>query len=324
MIERNFITQGIKKAELETYLRKELGKAGFTKLETVKTPLVTRIIVNVTRPGLAIGKGGTNIRSLTKEIEERFKIDNPQIEIKEIEVPELDAQAMADKISKLIERGFSWRSVAYRAIKDIMRAGAVGTELLLSGALGGKGSRKRKQRIAEGYMKKVGDQARLVDYGISPANAKFGIIGIKVKIVKPGTLFPDKFKIEEFLKKEEKVEEAEETQEKGKEEIEEKAEGKEEKKEKKEEAKEEKTEDKKEKNEKEKKKEKTNEKKEDTAVGKSGDAKEEKTVPEKSSSKKEEKAEEKREKEKPENKTEEKKEKKEIAEKAKEKGKEKK
>ena len=69
MIEKTFIEQGIKRSQLEEYLRKELEKAGFTKSDVVKTPLVTRIIVNVTRPGLAIGKSGQNIRQLTEMIE---------------------------------------------------------------------------------------------------------------------------------------------------------------------------------------------------------------------------------------------------------------
>jgi len=199
MIERIFIKQGIKKIEMENYLKKELDKAGFTKLETVKTPLVTRIVLNVTRPGLAIGKGGTNIKKLTKILEEKFGIENPQIEIKEITVPELDAQAMADKISSLIGRGFSWRSVVYRTVKDITGAGAQGVEIVLSGALGGKGVRKRKQRVAEGYMKKIGEQAKMVDYGAAPAKAKFGTIGVKIRIVKPGTVFPDKIDIKELI-----------------------------------------------------------------------------------------------------------------------------
>ena len=74
MIERYFLQQNYKKIELERYLRKELDKAGFTMLEVVKTPLVTRIVLHVTRPGLAIGKGGQNIRQLTKDIEEKFGI----------------------------------------------------------------------------------------------------------------------------------------------------------------------------------------------------------------------------------------------------------
>lgn len=203
MIERVFIEQGMKRMQLEDYLRGELYKAGFTNSEVMKTPLVTRIVVNVTRPSLAIGKGGQNIRTLTDTIEKRFKIDNPQIEIKEIETPELSAKVMADKAKSLIERGFSWRSIAYRTVRDIVNANAQGVELILSGKLTGKGGRKRKQRIAHGYMKKVGGQVDLVDYAKATAYPKAGAIGIKLRIVRPETVFPDKVRIKEELERRE-------------------------------------------------------------------------------------------------------------------------
>ncbi len=79
MIERIFVEQGIKRVELDEYLAKELDRAGFTKSEIVKTPLVTRIIVNVIKPGLAIGKSGSTIRTITETIAQRFKVENPQI-----------------------------------------------------------------------------------------------------------------------------------------------------------------------------------------------------------------------------------------------------
>lgn len=221
MIERTFIEQGIKRIELEEFLKGELGKAGFTKLEIVKTPLVTRIVVNVTMPGIAIGKSGQNIRQLTETIDKKFGIDNPQLEIREIESPNLDAAAVANKLKALIERGFSWRSVAYRTVKDIMDAGAQGVELLLSGKLAGKGGRKRKQRIAYGYMKKVGDQTKLVNYAKASAYPKAGAIGIKVRIVRPETIFPDKINLKELWKEKEEAEkegERVEEKEKGKEE----------------------------------------------------------------------------------------------------------
>ena len=199
MIERTFVEQGIKRVELEEYLAKELEKAGFTKSEIVKTPLVTRIIVNVIKPGLAIGKSGSNIRKLTETIATKYDIENPQLEIKEIPVPELDATAMVNKIKALIERGFSWRSVAYRTVKDIEAKGAQGIELTLSGKLAGKGGRKRKQRIAIGYMKKVEDKVKLVDFSKAAAYPKPGAIGIKLRIVKPETVFPDKVNILELL-----------------------------------------------------------------------------------------------------------------------------
>jgi len=196
LIERTFIQQGWRKIELEKYLRQQIPKAGFTKLDIMKTPLVTRIVLNVTRPGLVIGKGGQNIRRLTQEIEERFKIENPQIEIKEIAVPDLDASAVVDKMKGMIERGFSWRSVAYKTMRDIQKVKAQGVEIVLKGALGGKGERKRRQRIAWGYMKKTGDQVQRVDYAKASSYPKYGAIGIKVRIVRPETVFPDKIDIQ--------------------------------------------------------------------------------------------------------------------------------
>lgn len=199
MIERIFIDQGIRKVELDAYLRKQLKKAGFTHAEIVKTPMVTRIVVNVTTPGLAIGKGGQNIRQLTEFIKERFKIDNPQLEIKEIEKPNLDAQVVADRIASLISTGYSWRSVVYKLVKDTMRDGARGIEITLGGVLAGKGQRKRTQRIFNGYMKKVGEQAKLVDYAKADAHSKIGAIGVKVRIVRPGVKFPDKIDLKAFI-----------------------------------------------------------------------------------------------------------------------------
>ncbi|HLC92537.1 MAG TPA: 30S ribosomal protein S3 [archaeon] len=203
MIEKYFVKQSLNKVELDNYLAKELDKAGFTKSEIVKTPLVTRIVVNVTRPGLAIGKSGTNIAMLTETIGKRFGIDNPQLEIKEIERPELDAQAVANRFKAVIERGFSWRSVIFKGLNDILRAGAQGAEIVVSGKLAGKGGRKKQVRVGSGYMKKVGEQARLVDYGQAAAYPKVGAIGIKVKIVKPDTIFPDKERIQPYIKKKE-------------------------------------------------------------------------------------------------------------------------
>lgn len=201
MIERYFLEQGMKKLELEAYFKEHLDKAGFTGLEVVKTPMVTRIVLSVARPGLAIGKGGQNIRALTEEISKKFKIDNPQIEIKELGRFEHDAKATADKVKALLERGFSWRSVAFKLISDISKSGAQGVELVLSGKLAGKGGRKKRVRVAYGYMKKVGEQAKLVDYAKITAYPKPGAIGLKVKIIRPGVVFPDKINLKEIIAK---------------------------------------------------------------------------------------------------------------------------
>ena len=135
MKEKLFVEQAIKRVELEKFLQKQLEEAGFTKYDIIKTPLVTRIVVNVTRPGLAIGKSGQNIRTLTENIHSRFGI-----EIREIQTPNLDAAAVANKTRALIERGYSWRSVVYKTLKDIMSSGAQGVEIIVGGKLQGKGA----------------------------------------------------------------------------------------------------------------------------------------------------------------------------------------
>ena len=208
MIERTFIDQAKKKVQLRQYLRKELERAGFTELEMVKTPLVTRIVISVSRPGLAIGKGGQNIRTLTETISSKFGVENPQIEIKEIANPDLDAKTVADRMKNSIERGFAWRSVAFRTVQSIERAGAQGFEVILSGKLAGKGGRKRKMRFAKGYMKKVGAQIELVDSAKINTNPKVGTIGVTVRIIQPGVFFPDKVDVKEtFAKRKEEVQE---------------------------------------------------------------------------------------------------------------------
>ncbi|MAG22000.1 MAG: 30S ribosomal protein S3 [Candidatus Diapherotrites archaeon] len=207
MIERVFIKQGMRQIEIEHYLKKELNRAGFTGLEIVKTPLVTRIVLQVTRPGLAIGKEGQNIKKLTGVLGNMFGVDNPQLEIQETPQSDLNSTAIVNKMASLLERGYSWRSVAFRTVRDVMGAGAQGIELVLSGKLAGKGGRKRKQRVAEGYMKKVGDQTSLVDYAKASAYPKAGAIGIKLRIIRPGVVFPDKIDIKEAIAKKQQAEE---------------------------------------------------------------------------------------------------------------------
>ncbi len=192
MIERTFIEQRIRKLELEEFFKKELDRAGFTGLDIVKTPLVTRLILHVARPGFAIGKSGSTIRQLTLTVESRFGISNPQIEIAEIRNPDLNARVIVDRIKGLLERNYSWRSIGFKIVKDIQDAGAQGVELSFSGKLAGKGGRKRATRIAVGYMKKVGDQTKWVDFAKASAYPKAGAIGIKLRIIHPDVMFPDK------------------------------------------------------------------------------------------------------------------------------------
>lgn len=199
MIERTFIKKNYNRMELENYLTKKLDRAGFSHLEIIKTPLVTRIVLHVAKPGLAIGKSGSTIKMLTEVIATKYNIDNPQIEIQEVKKPNLNAKIIVEKMASMLNKGFSWRSVSFRVVKDIMDSGAQGVELVFKGALGAKGARKRKQRIAIGYMKKIGEQAKLVDRAKASANPKIGAIGIKLNIIHPDVIFPDKIDVNKVI-----------------------------------------------------------------------------------------------------------------------------
>ena len=199
MIERTFIKKNMNKIELEDYLDKKLERAGFCGIDIIKTPLVTRIVLHVAKPGLAIGKSGATIKELTEKIASDYNIDNPQIEIQEIKNANLNARILAKKMASMIERGYSWRSVSYRMIKDIMDSGAQGVELVVKGKLSGKGGRKRKQRVAIGYLKKRGHQSKYVDKFKAAAYPKAGAIGITLAIIHPDVIFPDKIDVNEVV-----------------------------------------------------------------------------------------------------------------------------
>ena len=87
---KHFIDESIRREEIDEFLAKELEKAGYANAEIARTPLGTRIVIYAMKPGLVIGRRGENIRELTKIIEEKFKLSNPQIAVSEIEVPELN------------------------------------------------------------------------------------------------------------------------------------------------------------------------------------------------------------------------------------------
>ncbi len=197
MIEREIISDAKTILFIKEYLRKELREALISKIDVVKTPILTRIVIYAAKPGLIIGKKGTKIREVTEKIKEMFQVNNPQIEVIPVENPVLDAQVQAERIALAIERGTAWRPLLNTTLRRIMDAGARGAEIIVKGKLGARNARAQKGRVYEGYMKKVGDPAKLVDEGFAEAYTKWGIVGVKVAIVKPDVKFPDQVVIPE-------------------------------------------------------------------------------------------------------------------------------
>ncbi len=191
-IEKKFIEDAITRYKVSNYLEKELDKAGFSSVEIQRTPVVTRIAVEVTNPGRVIGRKGKTIQDLTNNIHNIFKIDNPQLSVIEVRNESLHPRLMAKKACRYIETGKKVRAILHFLLKEIMDAGALGAEIVASGKIAAKGGRSKRLRLFAGYIPKAGEPARLVTEGHVTAYPKSGAIGVLVRIVQPGTVFPDK------------------------------------------------------------------------------------------------------------------------------------
>ena len=191
-IETKFIDDAIIKLNISKYLSKELTRAGFSRVEIQKTPVLTRITVYVLNPGKVIGRAGKTIDTITETIKSRFKVDNPQINVMEVENRMLEPLLVAKSITEKFERGINARKVIQLSLKDIMNNGALGAEIIASGKLAAKGARAKTIRKSIGYIPKAGDITNLVREAHATAYPKYGAIGVRVRIVPPGTVFPDR------------------------------------------------------------------------------------------------------------------------------------
>ena len=184
---------------IREYIKSSLGKGKVSKVKISYTPVGEKIIVSTHKPGLVIGRKGEKIEEQTKILKSKFGLENPHIEIDEIKKPEFDAQIMADEIALGLERlgPIKFKVLAYRTLQKIMNAGALGAEIRLNGKL--PSSRAKQWRFAQGYLKKTGHAAKVVDRAQSRAETKPGTVGVKVSILSPESKLLDRIKIDEEL-----------------------------------------------------------------------------------------------------------------------------
>ena len=192
--ERKFVTENIRRVLLKEYMMSKVGRAGFGGLDVQRTPMGTRVTLITERPGLVIGRRGEAIKSLTKAIEEDFNFNNPQIEVQEVENPNLNAQIMAEKLANALERGWHFRRAGHSTVRRIMDSGARGCQVIIAGKL--TGQRHRTEKFKEGHIKYCG-QAKLnfMHQGFAAAKLKPGIIGVTVQIMDPNARLPDEIDI---------------------------------------------------------------------------------------------------------------------------------
>ncbi|MCI4334409.1 MAG: 30S ribosomal protein S3 [Thermoplasmata archaeon] len=192
--ERKVIEEATRRVLLKDFLVRESARAGFGGLDIQRTPMGTRVTLICERPGILIGRRGELIKQLTQEIQGRFQLDNPQIEVQEERQPALNAQLMAEKLAATLERGWHFRRAGHSTVRRIMESGARGCQVILSGKL--TGERHRTERFRSGMIKYCGEAALLqVEKGFYPARLKPGVIGVSVWIMRPNIKLSDEIHI---------------------------------------------------------------------------------------------------------------------------------
>ena len=192
--ERKVIEEATRRVLLKDYLVRESARAGFGGLDIQRTPMGTRVTLICERPGILIGRRGELIKQLTHDIEARFKLDNPQIEVQEERQPSLNAQLMAEKLAATLERGWHFRRAGHSTVRRIMEAGARGCQVILSGKL--TGERHRTERFKAGTIKYCGEAVHLfIQKGFYQARLKPGVIGVNVWIMRPTAKLPDEIRV---------------------------------------------------------------------------------------------------------------------------------
>ena len=201
-IVKRFITEAMKRTEIDEFLQKKLERAGYGGVNLSKTPLGTHVVIYAMRPGLVIGRGGETIKELAAALEENFKLSNPQISVSEIEVPEFNAHVVAARVASALQRGVHFRRAGFWALNQVMEAGALGAEIVISGKL--RTERARFEKFRAGYLPRCGEPALVyTKKAEAHVQLKPGMIGVRVKIMPPDAIFPDKVKIVTALPPEE-------------------------------------------------------------------------------------------------------------------------
>ncbi len=189
-IKKHFINKGIQQCLVDEFLRSELDNSGYSGCSLQKTPMGTRITIRTSRPGLVIGKKGKKIKELTDAVKAKFNINVPTIDVDTIENPDLNAQIQAERIAYAINKGQNYRRATYSIIRRIVKSGARGVEVHISGKV--TSQRARNQVFRSGVINKCGTPAdEGVDKGVAHLTLKSGVLGIRVSIMSKDYLLPD-------------------------------------------------------------------------------------------------------------------------------------
>ena len=169
--------------KIRDYVKKKLAQAAVAKVVIERAWNSLRVTIHTARPGIVIGRKGSEIEKMTEEIGSMSNGKQVKIDIQEIKTPELDAQLVSENIALQIERRISFRRAMKKAVQTTMDFGAMGIKVRCAGRLGGA-EISRAERYHEGKVP-LHTLRTPIDYGFSEANTVYGKIGVKVWLCKP-------------------------------------------------------------------------------------------------------------------------------------------
>ncbi len=186
---KNFSELLLEDKKIRDHVKGKLGQAGISRIEIERKPQEVTVTVHAAKPGVVIGRGGTGIEALRKELVELTGKKKVILHAVEVKNPEIDAQLIAENVADSIERRVSYRRAMKQAIMRAMRSGAKGIKIRASGRLAGA-EIARRERAGEGTVPLHTLRAD-VDYGFDEAHTTYGRIGIRVWVYK-GDILPQK------------------------------------------------------------------------------------------------------------------------------------
>lgn len=172
----NYLEQDIL---VRSYLEKKLQNAGVSSIQIERLAQNARITVKAARPGIIIGRKGSDVEELSKICSKYMKIP-VRVNIAEVKKPELDATIVANNVAQQLERRVMYRRAMKRAVQSTMKSGALGIKICVSGRLGGA-EIARSEWYREGRVPLHTLRAD-IDFAISEAMTTYGIIGVKIWI----------------------------------------------------------------------------------------------------------------------------------------------
>lgn len=185
---RTFNEYLVEDHKIRKFVKNKLFISGVSRIEIERAANRIKLSIHTAKPGMVIGKGGSGVEELRKDIE-KMTGKSVVINVEEIKIPELDAQLVAENIASQLERRVSFRRAMKQSIQRTMRFGGKGIKTSVSGRVGGA-DMARTEGYSEGTIPLQTLRAD-IDYGFAEADTTYGKLGVKVWLYK-GEVLPTK------------------------------------------------------------------------------------------------------------------------------------